>query len=240
MATWIVHLRLAENLLSLIPDLDAGQFSLGNTAPDSGVPDENWKNFDPPTYITHLLSQEKVWLGPADVDFYKEYLAGVQAEDKERFSFRLGYFFHLLTDHLWYRLIDKPTRARFSAEYAVDPKIVSKVKKDWYGLDLAYVRDHPDFLFWHTYLLAEPTACDLDFLPLNAVNHQLNYIKNFYKNYETSLKDYSSPPYTYLTLEEVDAFVETAAQEIYRIYRELWVEKISLPDGKSMLTLLEK
>ncbi len=237
MATWIVHLRIAENLLHLISDLDAGQFSIGNTAPDSGIPDENWEKFDPPTNVTHFLSPEKAWIGPADVDFYKEHLVMIDPADKERFSFRLGYFFHLITDNLWYRLIDKPTRERFADEYAANPKFVSAMKKDWYGLDLAYVRDHSDFLFWHTYLNAQPDACDLDFLPLNAVNQQLNYIKGFYKEYETSLQDYSSPPYTYLTQDEVDHFVEIATQEIYRIYQMLWEEKVPVPEKKSFLSL---
>jgi hypothetical protein len=40
MATWIVHLRLTENLLELIEGPDAAQFAVGNIAPDSGVPDE--------------------------------------------------------------------------------------------------------------------------------------------------------------------------------------------------------
>ena len=92
MATWIVHLRLAENLLSLIPNLDEGQFAIGNTAPDSGIPDENWQNFAPPSNITHFLSLDKEWDGSADIDFYRKYLVELDpAGDKERFSFRFGY-----------------------------------------------------------------------------------------------------------------------------------------------------
>jgi hypothetical protein len=44
MATWIAHLRLAENLLERIPGLDEAQFAIGNVAPDSGIPDENGRN----------------------------------------------------------------------------------------------------------------------------------------------------------------------------------------------------
>ncbi len=54
MATWIVHLRIAENLLACIPALDAAQFAIGNVAPDSGIPDEKWEKFDPPPEVTHL------------------------------------------------------------------------------------------------------------------------------------------------------------------------------------------
>jgi len=35
MATWITHLRIAENLLDLLPTLDPERFAVGNIAPDS-------------------------------------------------------------------------------------------------------------------------------------------------------------------------------------------------------------
>lgn len=54
MATWIGHLRIAEHLLNEIEGLDESYFALGSLAPDSGVPDENWENFDPPSEITHF------------------------------------------------------------------------------------------------------------------------------------------------------------------------------------------
>jgi hypothetical protein len=46
MATRIVHLRLAENLLELIDGLDPAYFATGSIAPDSGIPDENWETGD--------------------------------------------------------------------------------------------------------------------------------------------------------------------------------------------------
>ena len=52
MATWIVHLRLAENLMQMIEGLDAPQFAIGNIAPDSGMPDEKWEKFEPPVEVT--------------------------------------------------------------------------------------------------------------------------------------------------------------------------------------------
>ena len=45
MASWIVHLRIAENLLGFIPDLEPARFAVGNIAPDSWMPDEKWENF---------------------------------------------------------------------------------------------------------------------------------------------------------------------------------------------------
>ncbi len=239
MATWIVHLRLAENLLEMIPNLDAGQFAIGNIAPDSGVPDENWENFDPPPPVTHFLSPEREWIGSADIDFYNQHLAEIDTlRDKERFSFRLGYLFHLLTDNLWRTLIYHPTQERLSAEFAADPKFISKVKKDWYGLDLAYVRDHPGSLFWRVFLNAEPGACDLDFLPIAALNQQLKYIKTFYQEYEKEIQEFYSPPYIYLSQEDVDNFINEVTQRLYHIYQAIWVDKITIPDEKSILSIV--
>ncbi|MBT3713937.1 MAG: zinc dependent phospholipase C family protein [Anaerolineae bacterium] len=239
MATWIVHLRLAENLLKLIPNLDEGQFAIGNIAPDSGVPDENWENFDPPPTVTHFLSPTKVWFSSADLVFFRKCLVDIiPQEDKERFSFRLGYFFHLITDHLWLKMIDLPTQERFPDEFAADPKFIWKVKRDWYGLDLAYVRHHPESIFWHTFLNAQPTSCDLNFLPINALKQQLQYIKTFYKEHEKEIQRYSSPPYLYLTQEQVDDFVDKVTQRLFRIYQNIWVEKNPIPDGKSILSIV--
>jgi hypothetical protein len=55
MATWISHLRVAENLLAALPDLDEVAFTFGNLAPDSGVPNADWTVFDPPQEVTHFF-----------------------------------------------------------------------------------------------------------------------------------------------------------------------------------------
>ncbi len=55
MGTWIGHLRIAENLLAVLPHLDEVAFAFGSLAPDSGVPNEDWSQFDPPKEVTHFL-----------------------------------------------------------------------------------------------------------------------------------------------------------------------------------------
>ena len=40
MASWMIHLRIADKLLDKIPDLSPIEFIMGNMAPDSGVPVE--------------------------------------------------------------------------------------------------------------------------------------------------------------------------------------------------------
>jgi hypothetical protein len=62
MASWIVHLRIADNLLNLIEGLEPVYFAIGNVATDSGIPDENWENFDPPAELLHFQkSNADLW-----------------------------------------------------------------------------------------------------------------------------------------------------------------------------------
>ena len=114
MATWIVHLRLAERLLSMIPGLDPSNFAIGNIAPDSGIPDENWETFDPPAELLHFQYKNSPLWTIADLDFYRAHLQNAlsKSEDKEQFSFLLGYFFHLITDNIWDNKIGKPIKKR--------------------------------------------------------------------------------------------------------------------------------
>jgi len=109
------------------------------------------------------------------------------------------------------------------------------MKRDWYGLDLAYVRNNPKSLFWRVFLDAQPISCDLDFLPMAAVNQQLNYIKNFYQRDDDEINNHYRPSDTYLTEEDVDKFVEETTQRLYRVYKALWVKKITISRQKFIL-----
>jgi hypothetical protein len=132
MASWIVHLRLAENLLGLIVGLDAPQFAVGSVAPDSGIPDENWEKFDPPPEITHFQRGADK-RNCAAGEFYNRHLSPLrgQENDAPRLSFLFGYYFHLATDNLWSERIGLPAKARFAAQFETDPKFIWEVKRDW-------------------------------------------------------------------------------------------------------------
>jgi hypothetical protein len=221
MATWIAHLRIAENLLASIPDLDAGQFAIGNIAPDSGIPDEKWEKFEPPPEITHFKRSASVHKDIADLDFYRRHLAHIPPQDAARFSFRLGYFFHLITDNLWTIHIGKPTNERYAEQFAADKKFIWEVKEDWYGLDHIYVRAHPDCLYWRVFLDAQPSAADLDFLPIQALTRQLGYIKSYYQRRDEKIDAMCARPMIYLSAAEMDSFVLEASVRLEKIYQTL-------------------
>jgi hypothetical protein len=238
MATWIAHLRLAENLLERIPDLDEAQFAIGNVAPDSGIPDENWEKFDPPSQVTHFKISDNVHKEIADLNFYRQYLADVSPGDRTRFSFRLGYFFHLVTDNLWSGKVGVPTTERFAAEFAANPKFIWTVKQDWYGLDFIYVRDYPNSLFWRVFLQAEPLQFDLDFLPQAALNQQLQYIKEFYQRTDEKIQACYTREYQYLNQDEMEKFIVETTDTLEKIYLALWRDKKESDGHLAALQLL--
>jgi hypothetical protein len=239
MASWIVHLRVAEKLLKEIPRLDPGQFAIGNVAPDSGIPDENWENFDPPSSISHFHPQEPSDLiGSEDLRFYRDYLEGVPFAKREKFSFLLGYFFHLLTDNLWWLEIIRPTRQRYQAEFDADPRFIWEVKKDWYGLDFAHVRANPEGIFWQVFLPAEYTNHYLDFYAPKAIPRQLEYIKNYYQRQDEDIENkLRLSKNIYLSADEMDAFVYRAAKTIYAIYEKIWLQGVFVGEGPTALEL---
>ena len=222
MATWIAHLRIAENLLECIPNLDPGQFAIGNVAPDSGIPDKNWEKFNPPPEVTHFKRSKSVHKDIADLDFYRGYLADVPPDDTGRYSFRLGYFFHLITDNLWTIQVGRPTHERYAAQFAADPKFIWEVKRDWYGLDHLYVRAHRDCLYWRVFLEAEPQDAGLDFLPPAALARQLKHIKAYYQMDDDEIREMMSRHKRYLTEPEMDRFVAEATERLEASERILW------------------
>jgi len=237
MATWIAHLRIAESLLERISGLDPGQFSIGNIAPDSGIPDEKWEKFNPPPQVTHFKRSKSVHKDIADLDFYRGYLADVLPDDVSRFSFRLGYFFHLITDNLWTIEIGLPTSERWAEQFAADKKFIWEVKEDWYGLDQIYVREFPDCLFWRVFLQSEPDSADLDFLPPEALPHQLKHIKTFYQREDEEIRTMISRPMIYLSKSEMDQFVDKATERIDDLYHILWPSPPELNGLSSALEL---
>ena len=96
MASWMVHLRIADKLLDAIPGLSPTEFIVGNIAPDSGVPNADWSAFSPPTKISHFKTDS----GDAGPNlFAAKYWAEAKRNSytKRQFSFFLGYLVHLLT-----------------------------------------------------------------------------------------------------------------------------------------------
>lgn len=240
MASWIVHLRVAECVFEQIPQLDETLFAIGNIAPDSGLPDEKWEHFTPPQEVTHLKPPSGTSAYRAgDLPFFRRYLQPLREEayDSQRFSFLLGYFFHLLTDNNWSRRISVPTRQRYAEGFRSDRSAMwEAVKKDWYGLDHVYVRAHPHSLFWRVFLNSRYDRSDLDFLPLEGIQRNIAYIQEFYQKDDAEIQAMIRGPFVYLTMEEVDRLVSETAKLCLAAYHSLWLEK---RDSQGVMSALE-
>jgi hypothetical protein len=244
MASWIVHLRIAEKLLGRSEGLDGVQFGIGSIAPDSGIPDEKWEKFDPPAEILHFQSTTSKRRQCSDLDFYRNYLEEMDwpGEDAARFSFSLGYFFHLIVDNLWEKQIGIPTEHLFENKYFGKFKdkgeFFREAKRDWYGLDFIYLRDHPESFFWQTFLKGDIQSMSLEFLPQEALKQRVDYIKNFYQREDEAVQVLMTRPWVYLSKERMDGFVEEAVQTVYQIYDLLWLRGVDAGHHKTALELV--
>jgi hypothetical protein len=237
MGTWISHLRVAESLLPHFPGLDEVTFAFGNLSPDSGIPNADWTEFDPPKEVTHFLRKGEGEHDIHDLVFYEQYVANLKPEDDiELYSFRLGYFFHLICDILWARRIVTATRRDFKELFEINPKeAVGIVKDDWYGLDQLYVRDHPENLFWRVILPSPDPPSYLPFVKNEALHHQYAHIRKYYSQPKDQW--FLSLPYHYLNEKTMTRMVNDSIEAVLLVHEKLRCTG-NLADLKSSVNLL--
>lgn len=222
MGTWITHLRIAENLLNQIPGLNEATWACGNLAPDSGAPNTDWTVFDPPKEVTHFLRPGDDEGHIKDLDFYRQYLAPLDPlDDPVRYSFVLGYFCHLLCDNLWSKLLVGTTKQAHAQLFAKHHGGAwDAIKRDWYGLDHQYLRDHPTSLFWRVLIHAPNPPALLPFLNEPALHDQLDYIRTYYRNPDPDVAPLNRQ-YPYLNACTLDRFTNDATTALLHIHHSL-------------------
>ncbi|MGF7056413.1 hypothetical protein [Brassicibacter mesophilus] len=211
MATWGVHIRVAEKLLKMNFDFDKEAFTVGNLGPDCNKANEDWTEFDPPQKVTHWVTEDK----KIDADrFFDTYLR-TNYQDKKKESFLIGYYAHLLSDIEWSKLVEHKKRTScLYDQLNIDKDFIWEIKKDWYDLDHLYFRKNSDS-FFHTslkYLKEFPEY--IEYFPKNSVINKLEYIINFYVSFEGNL----DREYKYLTEDEMNLFVNRTADLISNIF----------------------
>ncbi len=214
MASWMVHLRIADKLLDKIPGLSPVDFIVGNIAPDSGVPNADWSAFIPPTVISHF----KTTSNKADPDAFAAKYWTVEKRDSydsRQYAFFLGYLTHLLTDVAWVEEIYYPSKEKFADLLASDPdNFIWRLKEDWYDLDFKYLRDHPGFRAFRVYLGAVGYQNTfMEEFSADAFDNRRMYITDFYLQGMDDL----DREYPYLTEAEMDAFTLRTTESILAI-----------------------
>ena len=221
MGTWISHLRIAENLLNHFRNLDEVTFAFGNLSPDSGIPNADWTEFDPPKEVTHFLQKGDGEGAIHDLVFYQQYLANIKPADNIKlYSFRLGYFFHLICDIIWARRIwDASKIAYKSALEKNRSEAIEKIKTDWYGLDQLYVQEKRHSLFWRVIVPNPNPPSYLPFVKEQALHQQYDYIRKFYSEAEGDW--FSSLPFHYLNENTMSRIVDESIEAVLIVYEKV-------------------
>ena len=213
MATWIAHMRIAEHFMNLDERLNCIDFLVGNIGPDCGVPNDDWSSFTPDGSITHW----KLDGNTIDAENFKEKYVNSSGD---RFTFYLGYYFHLLTDIAWIDLYD---RKRLEPIYYeglnADPKFIWTIKRDWYGQDELFLLSNPDSVFFRVFQHIESfDNVYFDFYPDEAFTRQVHYITNRYLGAKADM----DRDYPFLSKDEMDTFVDKTISRLENIYNEIF------------------
>ena len=212
MASWMIHLRVAQAILDKQSMLSPLHFIMGNLAPDSGVPAPDGEGFIPDKHISHFSYTDdlgKMHIHPET--FAGQYLSFPQ-EDIQAYSFYLGYYAHLVTDRQWIEDIYSLGIAAFPALHQRDKRtFAATIKTDWYDMDYLFLREHPDFPAWISYRDAPPFVNSyVDFFSADAFEARKGFIIDFYRR---GVAEYVERK-THLSEEDLVAFVNATAEQV--------------------------
>ena len=231
MASWMIHLRVADILMDRIQGLDDTAFVMGNIAPDSGVPNADWTAYFPPKSVSHYKTKrdDETFF---DTDQYiSEHFSEehIRAYSRREFSFFLGYYVHLLTDAEWMLHIYRPMVREYVGKRGEDKHaFIWKMKRDWYDLDFRYLEEHPDFRAFHIFEQAAGFPNDfLDIFSRDAFSNRWEYICGFYRGPHGELYR----EYPFLSPVRADEFVSQTVEAVFTRLEEplaVWNEENTL------------
>ena len=213
MATWIAHLRIAEHFIENY-SLNKLNFLVGNIAPDSGEPNEDWSIFTPDTKISHWKNDGK----NIDANNFRDIHIN---KNNPKNDFYLGYYFHLLTDIEWEKLYQKKILEPIYYENLnKDKNYIWTIKKDWYGQDYIFLHNNPNSIFFTEFAKIDIFENDfLDIFSKDAFTNKIKYITNYYKNAEVD----SKREYPYLSTKEMDSFINKTIIKFEKEYNTLLI-----------------
>jgi hypothetical protein len=214
----MVHLRIADKLLDKLCDLSDTEFIVGNIAPDSGIPNDDWSVFVPSGNVSHFKTTDAEGFKDIHINEYVNQYFSIEKRaqyNKKEKSFYLGYLTHLLTDMLWSDRIVRYSKKRFISLYESDTKEwIWTIKKDWYDLDFLYIRNNPDFRAFSIYKNAIGFRNEyMVFFSIDACDNRREYITSFY----SEARDDLEREYQYLNETQMDCFVKESVEEIYQM-----------------------
>lgn len=211
LATWVTHFRITEELLKTELPVSKIEFLVGNIGPDCGLIGEDGKP-TPPKETTHFEIEGKI----NSDSFYQQYLCDEKESSLSEFSYYLGYYIHLVTDEKWIAFTDQKKKEKVFEEILNTPEYTPLVKRDWYGLDFLYLKNHKDNIFWTKFQHINDFPEYLDFFPQGQTLKQIRNITNFYHT-NTISDDHE---FIYLKANEGDEFVEDTVQTVKELLNQ--------------------
>ncbi|WP_430882654.1 zinc dependent phospholipase C family protein [Fusibacter sp. JL216-2] len=208
MATWGLHIRIAEVLINKEQmDLDKKSFLVGNIAADAGKPNADRSAFDSPPEISHWKDHKKR-IRPDF--FYKAHLSEFYGDQKKR-SFFLGYYVHLMTDLWWEAFFEHMKEINpLYKKVENDKDYIWVIKKDWYDLDHLYFLQNQESVFWTIFQHIDRFPDYLDYFEQGQIYEKICYIKDFYMSPPSDF----NRPYKHLQMEDMNAFVDNVVSGI--------------------------
>lgn len=232
MASWIIHLRIAQGIYKEIDMTCIKEFIMGNIAPDSGIPTVDGKEFLPSAEISHFRTIDSNGIKDVHEDlFIAKYFTENQRKTytAEKYFFYFGYLTHLITDKLWAGTIVYNAKEMFSELFNEDNAAFwRKVKQDWYDLDFMYLKRNPQFEAFRIYESIDEFKNNyLDFFADDSFEKRKQFITAFYNEGAKNVIEHD----TYLSMNELDEFVKDAIAKISS-QCSMYIEEIKNKIGK--------
>ena len=123
MASWMIHLRVAQGIYQKLNLKNITEFVMGNIAPDSGVPTADGTGFVPDAELSHFRTVDENGIKNVHDDLFVErYFTKERREsyNEREHAFYFGYLVHLLTDKLWASKIVYGAKEKFSDLFEQD------------------------------------------------------------------------------------------------------------------------
>jgi hypothetical protein len=215
LATWLAHLRIAEKVKERIPGISMPYLMIGSIAPDSGYPDETFRNYDPPKEITHFTLKEEGDKKKIDLDaFYEKYLSPSKIftrSDNTR-SFLWGYYFHLIADSIWIEKYLLPNKKLYDEENHEDKDFISVMREEIYALDFLYLQEKGNGLIENFKNIKPDLNFFNEFKPSYIYECQQKIVDYYEKDHYTLDRDYK-----FYSLDKIEEFINEATQKCIEI-----------------------
>ena len=230
MAGWITHMRIADEVLKKLPDLDRTGFCMGSIAPDCNVENEDWSSFTPSREVTHWMTgKEKV---SSDYEtFCQQYLAAAETLSAQERSFYWGYMAHLMTDVLFGQFIHE--EERWQRVYAIPeirdqleglPFCYASLKQvfgkkrvfgGWMAMENEYLYAHPGCAYRTVLPGVQHFPSYVDYLPEGAIPRKIRVMGGMPAPHTGPIDQ------TFFTRAEMDEWLAgTCAEIVQRIKRK--------------------